>query len=112
MTKTKGMDGITICHYGLLYYRTLAILGAGLMGAGIAQVSIDKGISVLLKDVSQASLARGQEQIQKSLDAKVKRKKITRWDFVITIDAERLDNKTYGYEKNLPVQDQLIKEEV
>ncbi|PVD23591.1 hypothetical protein C0Q70_16863 [Pomacea canaliculata] len=59
---------------------TLAILGAGLMGAGIAQVSIDKGISVLLKDVSQASLARGQEQIQKSLDAKVKRKKITSFE--------------------------------
>merc|ERR1712141_988136 len=30
---------------------TLGILGAGLMGAGIAQVSIDKGMSVLLKDV-------------------------------------------------------------
>ena len=54
------------------------MLGAGLMGAGIAQVSVDKGINVILKDVTAAGIARGEEQIQKGLDTKVKRKKITR----------------------------------
>lgn len=54
------------------------MLGAGLMGAGIAQVSIDKGINVILKDVSVQGIARGEEQIQKGFDQKVKRKKITR----------------------------------
>ena len=59
-------------------YRTLGMLGAGLMGAGIAQVSIDKGINVILKDVTVQGIARGEEQIQKGLDTKVKRKKLTR----------------------------------
>ena len=55
------------------------MLGAGLMGAGIAQVSIDKGVDVILKDVTQAGLARGEDQITKGLDTKVKRKKISRY---------------------------------
>lgn len=45
--------------------RTLAILGAGLMGAGIAQVTVDKGVSTILKDTTVAGLARGQEQVYK-----------------------------------------------
>lgn len=45
--------------------RTLAILGAGLMGAGIAQVSVDKGVHTILKDTTGAGLARGQQQVYK-----------------------------------------------
>lgn len=48
--------------------RTLAILGAGLMGAGIAQVTVDKGVHTILKDTTVAGLARGQEQIYKGWD--------------------------------------------
>ncbi|XP_035214897.1 trifunctional enzyme subunit alpha, mitochondrial-like [Stegodyphus dumicola] len=57
--------------------KTVAVLGAGLMGAGIAQVSIDKTFDVILKDVSPESLAKGQNQIYKGLDTAVKRKRIT-----------------------------------
>ena len=60
------------------FFRTLGMLGAGLMGAGIAQVSIDKGIQVILKDVTLDGIARGEEQIEKGLNTKVKRKKISR----------------------------------
>ncbi|KAK2723282.1 hypothetical protein QYM36_001813, partial [Artemia franciscana] len=60
--------------------KTLAILGAGLMGAGIAQVSIDKGMHVLMKDMSLEGLARGQTQIQKGLDTAVKRRKIASFE--------------------------------
>uniref|UniRef100_A0A8D0C5G9 enoyl-CoA hydratase n=1 Tax=Scleropages formosus TaxID=113540 RepID=A0A8D0C5G9_SCLFO len=45
--------------------KTLAILGAGLMGAGIAQVTIDKGIRTVLKDTTEEGLNRGQQQIYK-----------------------------------------------
>lgn len=60
--------------------KTIAVLGAGLMGAGIAQVSIDKSYDVLLKDVSPDSLARGQNQIFKGLDSAVKRKRMSAHD--------------------------------
>lgn len=45
--------------------RTLAILGAGLMGAGIAQVTVDKGIRTILKDTTVEGLARGEQQVFK-----------------------------------------------
>lgn len=47
------------------------------MGAGIAQVSIDKGIKTVMKDVNDAGLARGVFQIKDGIDKKVKRKKIS-----------------------------------
>jgi len=55
--------------------KRLGILGAGLMGAGIASVSIEKGYNVILKDMSQAGLSRGFNQISKTLKTAVKRKK-------------------------------------
>jgi len=47
------------------------------MGAGIAHVTIDKGVTTVLKDVSPQALARGQNQIYKGLNSAAKRKKIT-----------------------------------
>lgn len=55
--------------------KTVAVVGAGLMGAGIVQVSIDKGYNVILKDANQAGLDRGIGQIQDGLEKAVKRKK-------------------------------------
>merc|ERR1719192_27602 len=60
--------------------KSIGILGAGLMGAGIAQVSIDKGIKTVMKDVSQEGLARGIYQIKDGINKKVKRKKISALD--------------------------------
>ena len=37
---------------------TIGVLGAGLMGAGIAEVSIGKNLRVLMKDKDQAGLFR------------------------------------------------------
>ena len=56
----------------------VGILGAGLMGAGIGQVTMDKGMKTILKDMNDAGVARGLSQIQTGIDAKVKRKKISR----------------------------------
>ena len=48
------------------------------MGAGIAQVSIDKGYNVILKDMADAGLYRGAQQIEGGLAKQVKRKKISK----------------------------------
>jgi enoyl-CoA hydratase/long-chain 3-hydroxyacyl-CoA dehydrogenase len=48
------------------------------MGAGIAQVSVDKGMQVLLKDINVEGVSRGLSQIQKGIDTNVKRKRISK----------------------------------
>ncbi|KAL3997831.1 Enoyl-CoA hydratase/isomerase family protein [Acanthocheilonema viteae] len=58
----------------------LAVIGAGLMGAGIANVSIDKNIQTYLLDRNDEGLARGQNQIHKHYDGMVKRRKISDYE--------------------------------
>ncbi|XP_067840534.1 trifunctional enzyme subunit alpha, mitochondrial-like [Heptranchias perlo] len=58
----------------------VAVLGAGLMGAGIAQVTIDKGILTILKDTTLEGLEKGQQQIYKGLNDKVKKKTLTSFE--------------------------------
>ncbi|XP_051909523.1 hydroxyacyl-CoA dehydrogenase trifunctional multienzyme complex subunit alpha a isoform X2 [Hippocampus zosterae] len=60
--------------------KTLAILGAGLMGAGIAQVSIDKGLNTILKDATVEGISRGEEQVYNSLNTKVKKKALSSFE--------------------------------
>ena len=55
--------------------KKVAVVGAGLMGAGIVQVSIDKGYDVVMKDTNDTGLYRGVNQIQKAMDNAVKRKR-------------------------------------
>lgn len=59
------------------FSRTVGVLGAGLMGAGIAHVTVDKGLQVVLKDTNKDGLSRGIAQIEKGLTGAVKRKKMT-----------------------------------
>ncbi|MET9292409.1 3-hydroxyacyl-CoA dehydrogenase family protein [Streptomyces sp. NPDC003077] len=46
--------------------RKLAVIGAGLMGSGIAQVSAQAGWDVVLRDVTDEALARGRSGIEAS----------------------------------------------
>jgi 3-hydroxyacyl-CoA dehydrogenase/enoyl-CoA hydratase/3-hydroxybutyryl-CoA epimerase len=56
----------------------LGMLGAGLMGAGIAYVSIDNGIGVRLKDRDQAAVGRGVKYIADIVDERVARRRMTK----------------------------------
>uniref|UniRef100_A0A8C8Z056 enoyl-CoA hydratase n=1 Tax=Prolemur simus TaxID=1328070 RepID=A0A8C8Z056_PROSS len=77
----------------------LAVLGAGLMGAGIAQVSVDKGLKTILKDATLTGLGRGQQQVFKGLNDKVKKKALTSFerDAVFSNLTGQLDYR--GFEK-------------
>ncbi|WP_037913433.1 3-hydroxyacyl-CoA dehydrogenase family protein [Actinacidiphila yeochonensis] len=46
--------------------KKLAVIGAGLMGSGIAQVSAQAGYEVVLRDVTDEALARGRDAIAAS----------------------------------------------
>jgi len=50
------------------------------MGAGIAQVSAERGYNVLLKDRNDESVARGMSHVHKSWDQKKKRKRMTMFE--------------------------------
>ncbi|MDI6879924.1 MAG: 3-hydroxybutyryl-CoA dehydrogenase [Desulfitobacteriaceae bacterium] len=53
------------------------VLGAGTMGAGIAQVAAEAGCKVIMRDVSQELIERGLKVIHKNLDKAVEKGKIT-----------------------------------
>jgi 3-hydroxyacyl-CoA dehydrogenase/enoyl-CoA hydratase/3-hydroxybutyryl-CoA epimerase len=57
--------------------RRVGVLGAGMMGAGIAYVSARNGIEVVLKDVSMAAAERGKAYSAKLLGKAVARGKLT-----------------------------------
>jgi 3-hydroxybutyryl-CoA dehydrogenase len=60
--------------------KTVAVIGAGTMGNGIAHVFARAGFSVILKDVDQRFLDRGMETISKNLDREVKKGKLAEAD--------------------------------
>ena len=59
---------------------TIAVIGAGTMGHGIAQVAAAAGFRVLLNDVDRESLARGVSAIESNLAKGIQRGKLTEED--------------------------------
>lgn len=78
--------------------KQLAVLGAGLMGAGIAHVSIDKGYDCVLRDVAEKGLTRGLQQIDSGLQLDVKKKKKTQFekDTIMSRLDGSLDYSSFG----------------
>jgi len=56
---------------------TVAVVGAGLMGSGIAQVAAVAGHDVVLRDVTEEAVTKGLESISTSLSRFVAKDKIT-----------------------------------
>jgi 3-hydroxybutyryl-CoA dehydrogenase len=58
----------------------IAVLGAGTMGHGIAQVAAAAGYLVIMRDVSPDALARGLQSIERNLAKAIQLKKISELD--------------------------------
>jgi len=58
----------------------LAMIGAGFMGAGIAEISAVKEIEVYLKDLNFSTISEAKETIWKNLSKKIKRKALNKFE--------------------------------
>ena len=56
----------------------ITVLGSGVMGHGIAQVSAMAGYSVILRDIEQSFLDKAMEKIKWSLDKLVEKQRLSR----------------------------------
>ena len=65
---------------------TVGVIGAGQMGAGIAQVASASGLSVVISDIKEEFLEKGFSTIEKNLGRMVAREKITEEDRKATLD--------------------------
>jgi enoyl-CoA hydratase/3-hydroxyacyl-CoA dehydrogenase len=57
--------------------RKICVLGAGTMGAGIAQRAAQSGFQVALRDIEDRFVEGGLENIRRTLDEGIKRRKVT-----------------------------------
>ena len=69
--------------------KNVAVLGAGTMGAGIAQVCAQVGCSVALFDINDEATGRGIAGIEKFLSKGVEKGKVTEEDRAATLDRIR-----------------------
>ena len=81
------------------------------MGAGIAQVSLAKGMNVILKDVNEQGLTNGIEGVEKGLYQLVRRKKRTFFevDKMLTNLSPQLD---YANFKNVDMVIEAVFEDI
>ncbi|MFO0939392.1 MAG: 3-hydroxyacyl-CoA dehydrogenase NAD-binding domain-containing protein [Pirellulales bacterium] len=60
--------------------KRVGILGAGFMGAGIAEVTVAKDIGVVLKDIKHDNITKAKQTIWQSLKTKLDRRAISSWE--------------------------------
>jgi 3-hydroxybutyryl-CoA dehydrogenase len=99
---------------------SIAVIGAGTMGHGIAQVAAGSGYRVILRDLDLDSLARGVEAIERNLEKGIKLAKLTEADRDDTLqrirgttrleDAAQADLIIEAAPERLEIKQQLIRE--
>jgi 3-hydroxybutyryl-CoA dehydrogenase len=58
----------------------VGVVGCGLMGSGIAEIAAKSGFDVVVREINDELLQKGQARIQKSMDRAVKKEKLTAED--------------------------------
>ncbi|MCL6447450.1 MAG: 3-hydroxybutyryl-CoA dehydrogenase [Armatimonadetes bacterium] len=60
--------------------KTIGVLGAGIMGAGIAQTAAQAGYHVIMRDITDDFVSRGLNNISKNLNRDVQKNRLTQED--------------------------------
>ncbi len=60
--------------------KTIGVIGAGTMGAGIAQVCAQAGFKVVMRDIAEKFVNNGLNMISKNLDREVKKNRLSQED--------------------------------
>jgi 3-hydroxyacyl-CoA dehydrogenase/enoyl-CoA hydratase/3-hydroxybutyryl-CoA epimerase len=72
--KSKGVEGSSVGSYRVA---RAGVLGAGVMGGGIAQLYADKGIQARMKDITPEALGAGLQAASKIFKSQLKKRRIT-----------------------------------
>jgi len=75
--KQNGIDG----DVEALDIKKMGVLGAGVMGGGIAYVAADKGVAVRMKDIANDALAKGFKAANDLWKKKLQRKRLTSYEY-------------------------------
>lgn len=79
MKKDTGVDDPNVTPREV---KKVGVLGAGLMGAGVAYVTTNAGIPVRIKDRDDASLARGLKAVTDIYNERLKKKQLTKPEYI------------------------------
>ncbi|MBN1251421.1 MAG: enoyl-CoA hydratase/isomerase family protein [Bacteroidales bacterium] len=98
----------------------IAIIGAGLMGEGIAELSLQKDFNIILKDISNEMIEKAKRNIRNAINKKVKFKAISNTDADILMNKIHAQTDFTGFKKtdmiieavfeDINIKHQLIKE--
>lgn len=76
--KSKGLESQAGSQAEAIPVRQAAVLGAGVMGGGIAQLFADRGVPTRMKDLSPQGLETGIQQATRIWNKQVARRRISR----------------------------------
>ncbi len=81
MEAVKKQTGVEGKEVKVKKVEHMAVLGAGTMGGGIAQVAADRGVAVRMKDITNEALAIGFRHASEIFTKMMKRKRLTKFDY-------------------------------